>query len=297
MLVACGVWDHAFIPRVDKVAHRELVWQRGLQLLCIYHQVVVQETRVGVEQLHLTSAGLHHIWVTVAHWMEERTHTGSEAVFTFRTKTHSLLFKSSYCNLWSKHTMRSYIKGYSWRTGAEIDVFNVVDQGTSCCTFLSACKKCSFHHSKSRLGLHCKTTLLRSYDEVFAHAHQETHSRENNSPLLLYFAFFCWKLTLKRYKRHHMCSFLQVCMCLCVQLCVYHEPRCWCNPNSAALFHHTCTGLWLAQSWSGHGWRKSYKMACRGADVSVSDALLHSGITVYMLYSDKIFYVTFDLNS
>lgn len=55
-------------PGVDEVADGELPRQRVLQPLGVHHQVVVQEPRVGVERCHLLGAGLHHVWVTVAHW-------------------------------------------------------------------------------------------------------------------------------------------------------------------------------------------------------------------------------------
>lgn len=58
-------------PRVDEVADGELRRQRGLQPLGVQHQVIVQEARVGVERSHLLGAGLHHIWVAVAHWEGE----------------------------------------------------------------------------------------------------------------------------------------------------------------------------------------------------------------------------------
>lgn len=55
-------------PRVDEVADGELLRQRLLQPLGVQHQVVVQETCVGVERAHLLGPGLHHVWVAVAHW-------------------------------------------------------------------------------------------------------------------------------------------------------------------------------------------------------------------------------------
>lgn len=76
-MIIASVNQFPHVPRVDKVAHRKLVGQCGLQPLGIQHKVVVQESRVGVEQFHLLSSGLHDIRVTVAHWgMEERMHTG-----------------------------------------------------------------------------------------------------------------------------------------------------------------------------------------------------------------------------
>lgn len=56
-------------PRIDEVADGELRRERRLQPLGVQHQVIVQEARVGVERSHLLGAGLHHIWVAVAHWV------------------------------------------------------------------------------------------------------------------------------------------------------------------------------------------------------------------------------------
>ena len=56
------------VPRVDEVADGQLVGQRGLQPLGVQHQVVVEETGVGVQQFHLLGSRLHHVRVAVAHW-------------------------------------------------------------------------------------------------------------------------------------------------------------------------------------------------------------------------------------
>lgn len=55
-------------PGVDEVADGQPPRQRVLQPLGVHHQVVVQETCVGVERRHLLGAGLHHVGVAVAHW-------------------------------------------------------------------------------------------------------------------------------------------------------------------------------------------------------------------------------------
>ena len=56
------------VPRVDEVADGERVGQRGLQTLCVQHQVVVEETGVGVQQFHLLGSRPQNGRVAVAHW-------------------------------------------------------------------------------------------------------------------------------------------------------------------------------------------------------------------------------------
>lgn len=68
MVVYGNALAPANAPGVDEVADGELPRQRVLQPLGVHHQVVVQEAGVGVERSHLLGAGLHHVWVTVAHW-------------------------------------------------------------------------------------------------------------------------------------------------------------------------------------------------------------------------------------
>lgn len=55
------------IPRVHEVANRKLFWQGSCEALGVLHQIVMQESRIGVKQFHLLHCGLSHLWMAVPH--------------------------------------------------------------------------------------------------------------------------------------------------------------------------------------------------------------------------------------
>lgn len=54
-------------PRVNKVKDAELPGQGGGQAVCVQNYVVVQETGICVQEVHLRRRGLRDPGVTVAH--------------------------------------------------------------------------------------------------------------------------------------------------------------------------------------------------------------------------------------
>lgn len=56
-----------YLPRVNKVKDTELTGQGGGQTVCVQDYVVVQETRICVQEVHLCRCGLCDTGVTVAH--------------------------------------------------------------------------------------------------------------------------------------------------------------------------------------------------------------------------------------
>lgn len=55
------------IPGVHKVANGELFRQGSCETLGILHQIVMQESRISVEQFHLLHCCLGHLWMAVPH--------------------------------------------------------------------------------------------------------------------------------------------------------------------------------------------------------------------------------------
>lgn len=73
-----------FLPRVDKVEDTQSLGQGGSQALCVQDYVVMQESWVCVQEVHLCCCGLSDAGVTVAHC--NREHTGRYLHQTSRHK-------------------------------------------------------------------------------------------------------------------------------------------------------------------------------------------------------------------
>lgn len=60
-------WINKYLPWVNKVKDTELTGQGRGQTVCVQDYVVVQETRICVQEVHLCCCGLCYTGVTVAH--------------------------------------------------------------------------------------------------------------------------------------------------------------------------------------------------------------------------------------
>lgn len=69
----CGCLKRHYSPRVYKVEDTQFIRQGGSQAVCIHHYVVVKESSICVEEVHLCCCNLCNTWMTVAHCTKKHT--------------------------------------------------------------------------------------------------------------------------------------------------------------------------------------------------------------------------------